>query len=143
MGFSKKIGPGFWQNVNKQLTTYLYENQSLLYNIEILIIWISRIQNTWIYCSTRGSITYLLIQQIYQIVDKTVRFFWVPKPTPLSPRSYYQYCVFIIGSTKARLLINHQAELLCYQFIPLLYLTVGRVPGNSHEYSRARNLSVF
>ena len=24
--------------------------------IEILIIWISRIQNTWIYCSTRGSI---------------------------------------------------------------------------------------
>ena len=68
---------------------------------------------------------YLLIQQIYQIVDKTVRFFWVPKPTPLSPRSYYQYCVFIIGSTKARLLINHQAELLCYQFIPLLYLTVG------------------
>ena len=37
----------------------------------------------------------------------------------------HQYCVFIIGSTKARLLINHQAELLCYQFIPLLYLTVG------------------
>ena len=24
--------------------------------IEILLIWISRIQNTWIYCSTRGSI---------------------------------------------------------------------------------------
>ena len=37
----------------------------------------------------------------------------------------HQYCVFIIGSTKARLLINHQAELLCYQFKPLLYLTVG------------------
>ena len=33
-----------------------YVHYVCYYTIEILIIWISCIQNTWIYCSTRGSI---------------------------------------------------------------------------------------
>ena len=109
-------------NLNLDKFVLSISNKILRITIEILIIWISRIQNMWIYCSTWGFI-FCYIKLLI-------------KPSDFSPRSYYSYCVYN-WFHKSKILDKPSS------WATVLPIDCGRVLGNSHEYSRFLKYMIF